>query len=298
MAIVVTAKVLGVELGIARAIGAIGFAIVIGALMHMIYRKDESTRAETAAGGFPEGEADAKPGVVAMFFALMVGILVFANWPEAEGGVPLQIYEAKWWVTSMLAGLMGALLVHKWQWRVAPLFVLAILVAATAYLVPNVPEVAFATGALGLILIAATRDKDEAWAGETWLFAKQIMPLLLAGVFIAGLLLGRPGHEGLIPSEWVSAAVGDNSLVSTAIASVLGAFMYFSTLTEVPIVEGLLGAGMGKGPALALLLAGPALSLPNMLVIRSILGTRKTLTYCFLVIVMATATGYGYGNFF
>ncbi|MBU2676992.1 MAG: permease, partial [Gammaproteobacteria bacterium] len=107
-----------------------------------------------------------------------------------------------------------------------------------------------------------------------------------------------PGHEGLIPSEWVAAAVGDNSLVSTTIASVLGAFMYFSTLTEVPIVEGLLGAGMGKGPALALLLAGPALSLPNMLVIRSILGTRKTLTYCFLVIVMATATGYGYGNFF
>jgi len=123
------------------------------------------------------------------------------------------------------------------------------------------------------------------------------MPLLLAGVFVAGLLLGRPGHEGLIPSEWVSMAVGDNSLLSTLLASVLGAFMYFSTLTEVPIVEGLLGAGMGKGPALALLLAGPALSLPNMLVIRSILGTEKTVVYCSLVVVMATVTGYGYGNF-
>lgn len=115
MAIVVTAKVLGFELGIARAVGAIVFAIVIGALMHLIYRKEESTRAETAARGFQEGEADAKPGVVATFFALMIGILVFANWPEAKGGVPLQIYEMKWWVTSMLAGLMGALLVHKWH---------------------------------------------------------------------------------------------------------------------------------------------------------------------------------------
>ena len=298
MAIVVTAKVLGIELGIARAIGAVVFAIVIGALMHLIYRKEESARAATASRGFPEGEAAAKTGVVAMFFALMIAILVFANWPAAEAGVPLQVYRAKWWATAILAALMALLLVRKWQWRVAPLIVLAILVAAAAYLVPDVPEVAFATGAIGLILIAATRDKDEEWAAETWMFAKQIMPLLLAGVFIAGMLLGRPGHEGLIPSEWVAAAVGDNSFESTVIASVLGAFMYFSTLTEVPIVEGLLGAGMGKGPALALLLAGPALSLPNMLVIRSILGTRKTLTYCFLVIVMATATGFSYGNFF
>jgi len=298
MAIVVTAKVLGIELGIARAIGAIVFAIVIGALMHLIYRNEESTRVEAASRAFPEGEGDSKAGVIAIFFALMVGILVFANWPEAEGGVPLKIYGAKWWTTAILAGLMGALLVRKWQWRIGPLIVLAALVAAIAYLVPDAPEVAFAIGVLGLILIAAMRDKDEEWAAETWMFAKQIMPLLLAGVFITGVLLGRPGHEGLVPSEWVAAAVGDNSFVSTAIASVLGALMYFSTLTEVPIVEGLLGAGMGKGPALALLLAGPALSLPNMLVIRSILGTPKTLTYCFLVIVMATATGYGYGNFF
>ena len=123
------------------------------------------------------------------------------------------------------------------------------------------------------------------------------MHIFFSGVFVAGLLLGRPGYEGLIPSEWVSAAVGDNSLLSTVIASVLGAFMYFSTLTEVPIVQGLLGSGMGKGPALALLLAGPALSLPNMLVIRTILGNQKTLVYCSLVVVMATITGYIYGNF-
>ena len=146
------------------------------------------------------------------------------------------------------------------------------------------------------MLIATLRDQDREWPVQSWDFAKQILPLLLAGVFVAGFALGRPGHEGMIPSEWVAAAVGDNSLLSTILASVLGALMYFSTLTEVPIVEALMGSGMGKGPALALLLAGPALSLPNMLVIRTILGTQKTLVYCALVVLMATITGFIYGN--
>ena len=176
--------------------------------------------------------------------------------------------------------------------------ILAAVVAVCALIAPDTPELPFAVGMLGLMLLAATRDSDREWAEQTWDFTKQIAPLLLAGVFVAGLLLGRPGHEGLIPSEWVSAAVGDNSLTSTVLASVLGALMYFSTLTEVPIVQGLVGAGMGKGPALALLLAGPALSLPNMLVIRSILGTGKTAVYCLLVVVMATVTGFIYGNLF
>ena len=146
------------------------------------------------------------------------------------------------------------------------------------------------------MIIASLREQDREWAVQSWDFAKQILPLLLAGVFVAGFALGRPGSEGIIPSQWVAAAVGDNSLLSTILASFLGALMYFSTLTEVPIVEALMGAGMGKGPALALLLAGPALSLPNMLVIRTILGTEKTLVYCALVVVMATITGYVYGN--
>ncbi len=154
----------------------------------------------------------------------------------------------------------------------------------------------FAIGIAGLMIISALREQDREWALQSWDFAKQILPLLLAGVFIAGFALGRPGHEGIIPSEWVAIAVGDNTLTSTVIASVLGALMYFSTLTEVPIVQALIGSGMGKGPALALLLAGPALSLPNMLVIRTILGTQKTLVYCALVVVMATITGFVYGN--
>lgn len=297
MAIVITAKVLGPELGVARAVGAIVFAIAIGAIMHLIYRKEESARAKASARGFESGKQEKPLGVVVTFFALMIGILVFANWAAADSPALMWVYEWKWPITSLLAILFAGLLVYRWQWPGGHLMILAVLVVVCTLLFPNTPALPFAIGALGLMLLAATHEQEQEWAAQTWSFTKQIMPLLLVGVFIAGLLLGRPGYEGLIPSEWVSMAVGDNSLLSTFLASVLGAFMYFSTLTEVPIVEGLLGSGMEKGPALALLLAGPALSLPNMLVIRSILGTEKTLVYCFLVVVMATVTGFIYGNF-
>jgi len=297
MAIVLTAKVLGPELGIARAVGAIVFAVVIGAIMHMIYRKEESARALASVRGFEAGEQEKPLSVVVAFFTLMVGILVFANWAAADSPAWMKVYQWKWPITSSLAILFAGLLVFRWQWPARSLLALLALVVVSAVLVPGTPQLPFAVGALGLMLLAATREQDQEWAAQTWGFTRQIMPLLLGGVFIAGLLLGRPGHEGLIPSGWVSMAVGDNSLLSTLLASVLGAFMYFSTLTEVPIVEGLLGSGMGKGPALALLLAGPALSLPNMLVIRSILGTGKTVVYSTLVVVMATATGFIYGNF-
>jgi uncharacterized membrane protein YraQ (UPF0718 family) len=296
MAIVVTGKVLGAELGIARGAGAIVFAVVIGAIMHLLYRREEMMRAEASAQGFTPEEAERQTSSVALLFSLMIGILVFANWAEADSTLWMRIHALKWQLTAVLAALLAALLVYRWQWPARQLVVLAVLVAAGSRLAPDTPEIPFAIAALGLMLLSASRENDREWAQQSWDFARQILPLLLGGVFIAGLLLGRPGHEGLIPSEWVSSAVGDNSLRSTAIASVLGAFMYFSTLTEVPIVEGLLGSGMGKGPALALLLAGPALSIPNMLVIRTILGNGKTAVYCALVVVMSTLTGFIYGN--
>lgn len=296
MAIVVTGKVLGAEMGIARAVGAIVFAVVIGALMQLIYRKEELARA-TSSRGFEAGEQDKPLATIAAFFSLMIGILVFANWAAADSPGWMLIYTWKWQITALLAIMLGALLVYRWQWSVSHLMALGGLVLACVLVAPGTPQLAFAVGCLGLVLLTTLRERDQEWAVQTWSFTRQIMPLLLAGVFVAGLLLGRPGYEGLIPSEWVAAAVGDNSLLSTALASVVGAFMYFSTLTEVPIVEGLMGSGMGKGPALALLLAGPALSLPNMLVIRSILGNQKTVVYCFLVVVMSTITGYVYGNY-
>jgi uncharacterized protein len=300
MAIVVTAKVLGAELGIARAVGAILFALVIGTIMHLLYRREEAARALKGARGFAVEEAGHPLGDVVALFGLMVGILVFANWASADSADSaawMAVYAWKWPITAMLAALLGWLLVSRWRWSARPLLVIAALIAGVASFRPEWPELAMVIGIAGLMLQASRENAaGQEWVGQSWDFTKQIVPLLLGGVLIAGMLLGRPGYEGLIPGSWVVWAVGDNSFGSTLLAAVLGAFMYFSTLTEVPIVEGLLGAGMGKGPALAILLAGPALSLPNMLVIRTVLGTEKTLVYCALVVVMATLSGYVYGQ--
>ncbi|MDY0248527.1 MAG: permease [Pseudomonas sp.] len=296
MAVVVTAKVLGAEMGLVRAIGAIVFALVIGTIMHFIYRKEEAQRTVKNDRGFTGGDADKSMGAIVPFFALMVGVLVFANWAAADSPIWMQIYQWKWQITAVLSAALASLLVWQWQWSKAQLLLLTAVVVVAAVIAPTIPELPFVIGIVGLMLISALRKQDREWSIQSWGFAKQILPLLLGGVFIAGFALGRPGHEGIIPSEWVAIAVGGNTLTSTVIASVLGALMYFSTLTEVPIVEALMGAGMGKGPAMALLLAGPALSLPNMLVIRSILGTEKTIVYCALVVVMATLTGFVYGN--
>jgi uncharacterized membrane protein YraQ (UPF0718 family) len=174
----------------------------------------------------------------------------------------------------------------------APAIVLALIY-------PEHPALSFVAATIGLsVLTSTSKDNDgemQEWFETSWDFAKRILPLLFWGVLIAGALLGRPEQEGLIPSSWIAALVGGNSLWANLFASVVGAFMYFATLTEVPILQGLIGAGMGKGPALALLLAGPALSLPNMLVIRSVMGTKKTTVFVLLVIVMATISGLLYG---
>lgn len=299
LAIALTARVLGVQLGLARAIGAIAFSVIIGLLMHLIFRKEEQEKA-AAQMAMPDEEVKRPLWQNGLYFFSMVAILVFANWgkPDVGTGLWASIYSAKWIVTSIFAVALGAMLVLwfevKW-WKVA-LTALPTIVLALVF--PEQPMVAFATAVIGLSWFTST-DKGEAgdWFSSAWGFAKQIMPLLLIGVLVAGALLGRVGQEGLIPSEWVETAVGGNSLRANFIAAFAGAFMYFATLTEVPILQGLIGNGMGQGPALALLLAGPALSLPNMLVIRSVLGTKKTVVFVSLVIIMATICGMGYGVF-
>ena len=300
LAIILTARVLGLELGIARAIGAIVFSIVIGLLMHFIFHKEEMEKAN-AQMAMPEPEVTRPLWQNALYFTSMIGILVFANWgkPEDPSGFWNLIYSTKWLITGGFALALAVILVAWFrvkQWKVAIAFVPSIILGL---IFPHEPVIAFAAGVIGLSIITST-DKGEIgeWFGATWGFTKQILPLLFFGVLIAGVLLGRPGHEGLIPSEWVSSAVGGNSVLSNLFASVAGAFMYFATLTEVPILQGLIGNGMGQGPALALLLAGPALSLPNMLVIRSVMGTKKTLVFVFLVILLSTITGLIYGAFF
>ena len=258
LAIILTARVLGLEIGIARAVGAIIFSIVIGLVMHFIYRKEEVEKANNQTA-MPDVKLQRSLIQTGIYFASMVGILIFANWakPTTNVGIWFQIYSAKWIVTGILA------------------------IALTL-----------------ILIIWFKKDELNQWAGASWGFAKQILPLLLGGVLIAGFLLGRPENDGIIPSKWVTQAVGGNSIWANLFASVAGAFMYFATLTEVPILQGLIGAGMGKGPALALLLAGPALSLPNMLVIRSVMGTQKTIVFVCLVIVMATISGIIFGAIF
>jgi len=299
LAIILTTRVLGAELGIARAIGAMIFSVVIGVLMHLIFIKEEKLKA-AAQMALPEEEVKRKLWQNGLYFASMVGILVFANWgkPDEATGMWSAIYDLKWIITAFFATALGVMLVRWFElawWKVS---LTAIAVIIFTILFPGQPLIAFSAGAVGISLFTST-DKGETseWFSSSWGFAKQILPLLLFGVLIAGALLGRVGHEGLIPSEWVAQAVGGNSLSANFFASFAGAFMYFATLTEVPILQGLITNGMGKGPALALLLAGPALSLPNMLVIRSVLGTKKTVVFVTLVIVMATISGIIFGTF-
>lgn len=299
LAIVLTAKVLGAEIGVARAAGAVLFSIVIGLLMHLIFRKEEGEKAEALAS-VPEPEATRPLWQTATYFAGMVALLVFANWgrPADATGVWHTIFSAKWWITGAIAVGFGTVLALWFGVRARNVVLAAIPVAGAAFVFKGNPLVPFAVGVAAFsIVLSRSGNEGEEWLSSTWMFARQIMPLLLVGVLIAGALLGRPDQEGLVPSRWVAGLVGGNSILANLFASVAGAFMYFATLTEVPILKGLLGAGMGKGPALALLLAGPALSLPNMLVIRSVMGTRKTLVFIGLICIMATITGKIFGTF-
>jgi len=383
LAIILTARILGMEVGIARAVGAIGFSVVIGLIMHAIYRKEEMERASNQAD-LPAPEVTRPLSHNAMFFAVMIGILVFANWgapgtwdvpladgslqrvdiveapfdAQAEGatftlrpqdapedgsqdwvmeadsflaqrqstpGVWAALWRGKWLVTSLFAAAFGVILVVWFNIRWWKVVLAAVPAAALALALPSgglwvlVPFSAAIAGFA--VILAGSKGEGSEWLESTWTFAKQIMPLLFFGVLVAGFLLGRPGYPGFIPAAYVEALVGDSPVRmlemtggqggafdafahavwpfwTNLFASIFGAFMYFATLTEVPILQGLIGAGMGKGPALALLLAGPALSLPNMLVIRSIMGTQKTVVFCSLVVVMATVSGMIYGAFF
>jgi len=300
LAIVLTARVLGLRLGVARALGAILFAVVLGLLMHLIFRREELDKAD-AQMAMPEPEVTRPLWQNALYFAAMVWVLVFANWgrPAAEAGLWHAIWSGKWALSALGAAALGAILASWFGLKLWKLAAIAVPTLAFALAIPEHPELAFTAAVLGLSVVIS-RDEGELgeWFSSSWGFAKQILPLLFVGVLVAGALLGRPGHEGLIPSAWVAAAVGGNSLEANLFASVAGAFMYFATLTEVQILEGLLANGMGQGPALALLLAGPALSLPNMLVVASVIGWRKTVAFVSLVVVMATVSGLIYGQFF
>lgn len=324
LAIVLTARVLGWQLGVARAAGAVVFSIVIGLLMHFIFIKEEQARtADQDVYVEPDTAASRPLRHVGIYFLSMVGILVFANWarPQQSAGFWLVVFSWKWLITAAFAVLLALALWRFFRVKPSRLILAALPVAVIGLAAPQHPVAAFAAGsaALAAVTFFSGAELNE-WRGQTWGFAKQILPLLLGGVLAAGFFLGSPESTdaGIIPNSWVQALVGDSPsgllrmlgrpegfhagwldalwpIWTNFFASAVGAFMYFATLTEVPILRGLLDSGMGQGPALALLLAGPALSLPNMLVINSILGPRRTLTFVALVVVMATVTGMIFG---
>jgi hypothetical protein len=311
LAIILTARVLGLEIGIARAVGAIVFSVVIGLLMHLIFRKEELEKANSQIA-MPEPETRRPLWKNALYFACMVGILVFANWARSGD------------IRAVFLCCPGGLTTYKVEGTLLNQTEDTVTFLDTSGKTHEIPAellqdlqdvrknkiyelifrirwilVLFLLAGFGVMLIMwFTNDELRRWLQASWDFAAQILPLLLAGVLIAGFLLGRPGagHEGIIPTKWVNMAVGGNSIWANLFASIAGAFMYFATLTEIPILQGLMGAGMGKGPALALLLAGPALSLPNMLVIRSVMGTHKTIVFILLVIIMAAISGIIFGT--
>lgn len=298
LAIILTARILGLSIGIARAVGAVAFSIIIGLLMHFIFRKEEQAK---AAMVMPSEEAIRPMWQNLIYFAIMVGILVTGTW----GGCACSegISETKYFIKGILLSVftlsLGVILITWFNVKFWKVLTAAIITALSVFAFPSITLIHFSVGIIGLSWITSTSEGEASdWFSSTFQFAKQILPLLFIGVLIAGLLLGRPGQEGIIPSEWVSIAVGGNSIRANLFASIVGAFMYFATLTEVPILQGLLGNGMGKGPALALLLAGPALSLPNMLVIRSVIGMKKTIVFVALVVIMATLSGIIYGALF
>ena len=324
LAIVLTARVLGFQIGLARAIGAIVFSVVIGALMHLIFLREERAKAAQPQGVFMGDEEKGEHPLwkVAVYFLAMVGILVFANWgrPLESEGIWFLIFKAKWIIAAGFGVLLGVCL---WRffglaaWRVAAA---ALPAAVMGFILPEKPVIAFTAGSAGLAILTFYGGAElKDWRDQTWGFARQITPLLFFGVLAAGFFLGSPESKdaGIVPNIWIQALVGDDPAVfygmtigagsvpgwlnsiwpvwTNFFASIVGALMYFATLTEVPIVRGLMDSGMGQGPALALLLAGPALSLPSMLVINSIIGLKKTLTYVTLVVVMATISGIIFG---
>lgn len=314
LSIILTARILGPEMGVARIIGAVLFSVIIGLAMSFIFRNEEKAKKEEQMNIVPPPEKRPMWQTSFHFFTLVL-ILVFANWgapDSSDTGLWNSIFTYKWHVVGALSLLLCWSLVKilklRTLWVVIGAMativsaILANLFIGNAKMIPLVPMIVSIT-ALSVILLFDKQDEENReWALSSWGFAKQIMPLLAIGVVTAGFLLGSTHDNtavaGIIPNSWIEWAVGGNSLLSNFFASFTGAFMYFATLTEVPIIQGLLASGMGKGPALALLLAGPSLSLPNMLVISGVLGTKKTVVYVALVIVMATISGFVFGNFF
>lgn len=305
LAIILTARILGMEMGVARFIGAVLFSVVIGVTMSLIYRKEEKAKREEQMN-FPDVPETRPMWQTALHFFTLVVILVFANWGAPGAGDTTSawyfIWANKWYITGAFGLVLVWSMIYILKLKSWQVLAGAAITVLSAFLFAN-PLISMVVGIAAVSSIALMDKSDDGenreWILSSWGFTKQIVPLLAIGVVIAGFLLGSTHDDvsipGVIPNEWIAWLVGGNSVSANFFASIVGAFMYFATLTEVPILQGLIASGMGKGPALALLLAGPSLSLPNMLVIRGVMGTQKTVVYVLIVIVLSAIAGLIFG---
>lgn len=303
LAIFLSARVLGLSIGVGRVVGAVVFSVVIGLLMAAVFRKGERAKAE-AALQMPEAEKPHRHiGKTAIFLASMILFLVFSDWfnpgnvvVKTSDGLQFKaviINEMKDAIRFQLEEEVGS--ANTGDKITLPKTEIA-EVQEQKTLVIAIHHIRwYLAGLCGLAVLIMTwfwfgRDEIREWMSNTWNFAKLLVPLLYGGVFAVGFV------SVLLPEKQVAQLVGDNSLGANLVASVIGAFWYFATLTEIPITQALMKLGMHHGPVLALLLAGPALSLPNILVIRKVMGNSKTLVFILLVVVMSTIVGMFFGT--
>jgi uncharacterized protein len=300
MAVFLSARVLGVDLGVGRAIGAIAFAVIIGLLMALIFKRSEQKRIEAAK--LPEAPPSGRPlWKTSLYFLCMILFLIFSDWYNTND-VTITTKDGTAISANVRYDTQNHLDIKEYQPDGRLSIETRRLAKEEIAKVEPVPSFTqslhgvkwYLAGLMGLFLLFMvwrwfSRDEVKTWMKATWDFGLMIIPLLFGGVFLTGFI------GALIPEQAVATVVGGNGLLSNFMAAFVGMLWYFATLTEIPIVEMLMRLGMGKGPALALLLAGPALSLPSILVLFRIINVKKTLVFCLLTVTMSTLVGFVFG---
>ncbi len=304
MAIFLSARVLGLDIGLGRVIGSVAFAYVIGLLMSLIFRRAEQKRVEAAMQLPAPPPNPRRLWQNILFFAPMVVFLAFSDWFNTND-VTVVMRDGRSFKANIRTRMADALDVQEYGPDGKLLPEVKRLALADVFEVQPVPSLAmtvhgvkwYLAGAMGLAVLVMlwrwfSREEIKDWLVATWDFGKMIVPLLFGGVFVTGFI------SALVPERAVASVVGDNGALSTLVASFVGMCWYFATLTEIPIVQALMRLGMAKGPALALLLAGPALSIPSILVLVKVMGWKRTLVFCALTLVMSTIVGIIFGTLF
>ncbi len=329
LALSYTGAAIGFDIAASRLILSIGFGILIGVIMAWVFRKEERARAaKMQENGVFDQTGRVKPSIWVMF-ALLVGILIVGTlqinvltrvyarielpfeWSNLLGqGLASLSLTFQGGVLILLLMVIGVTSwkgfenifegFNRWTYAALLLIGLTILIASPKEEVGAliigingrlIGEILLLAGVVFVARRYLTKDELSGWIWETWKFVKQIFPLLIVGVFVAGMA------KGIIPETWVRTVAGQNTLLANTVGVLFGVFMYFPTLVEVPVAKMFLDLGMTRGPLLAYLLADPELSLQSILVLNGVMGKKKTAIYVSLVAVLSTLAGYLFGIF-